>query len=166
MYVINQIIMSKSQVKGKNKEEKSVLSATPEKLIDLLITNSKARKRASAQFEHKGSKQEQLLTTLLLQRLYKLTAVIEKNTGTPFELQQGFALINKKKEDRFLFPMPVPIRIDPGLDYKKVAKALLHLPEHNALTFTICMQVIEWVIRAAENTPVTTLPFLIHSEQT
>ena len=152
--------MSKDQNKQKNSGEKAVLSATPEKLVNLLITNSKARKRATAQLNHKGAKHKQLLTTLLLQRLYKLTQVIEKNTGEPFVLQQGFAVINKKKEDRFLFPMPVPIRIDPGLDYKKAAKAVLQLPEHNALAFTMCMQVIEWVIKTTGKQTAAPLPVL------
>ena len=156
--------MSKDKARQENKGNAAVLSVMPEKLVNLLITNSKARKRAIARLENNNDKHKGLLTTLLLQRLYTLTQAIEKNTGAPFVLQQGFALINKKKEDRFLFPMPVPIRIDPGLDYKKAAKAVLNLSKHDALAFTMCLQVVEWAIKTTENTHVKTAPALVHSE--
>lgn len=134
----------------------------PEKLIQLLIPGDKGRKRAVNQITTEGSKHSRRLTALLLQRLYQLVQNVEKTSGTPFVLQGGFILINGNEKDRFLFPLPVPILIEPAADYIKTAKAMLKLPEHEALTFTMLVQVIEWVIKATAQDKVVPLPVLIH----
>ncbi len=150
--------MSKDNSGSGQKEEKIKLMAAPEKLIGLLIPGAKKRKWVADKLVKETSKHKQLLTGLLLQRLYKLVQNISITSGVPFVLQPGFVVVQDGEENRFSFPLPIPLLIEPGMEYKKVAKALIHLPEQEALAYAISMQVVEWVIKTTEKNLNAVLP--------
>ena len=79
-------------------------------------------------------------------RLYKLVRTIEKSTGTKFELQNGLELISNRNDT--VLPILLPINLSPGMDKEEIANVVSHAPEHEALAYAMCIQVIEWAIKA------------------
>ena len=65
-------------------DEETALYRTPEKLVNLLIQGEMPRKRAIKQLENEDSRHKQLLTTLLLQRMYALAQSTAKASGEAF----------------------------------------------------------------------------------
>ena len=122
------------------------LVGSPEELIDLLITGPSEKKWASDQIVNEGPIHKQVMNALLFMRLYKLVKTIEKSTGTPFELQNGLELINDK--DETVLPVLLPVNLSQEMDKEEIANVVSHAPEHEALAFTMCIQVIEWAIKA------------------
>lgn len=137
--------MPKHHEKPHHKGEGVKLAGSPEELINLLITDATERKWATDQITNEGPKHKQVLTALLLKRLYKLVQTIEKKSGTSFELQQGYDLV--KDEERTL-PVTMPINLGASVDKEKIAEAIAHAPEHESLAYAMCIQVIEWSIKA------------------
>ncbi len=143
--------MSKDQSTHDHKGAGVKLVGSPEKMIDLLIVGDKERKRVGDQIINHGSKHKQVLTALLLKRLFKLVQTIEKSSGTKFVMQEGFELTVEKddKDKDIVLPIIFPINLGSGVDEKKIIKAISHAPEHEALVYTIYMQVVEWAIKAS-----------------
>jgi hypothetical protein len=84
----------------------------------------------------------------MLKRLFRLIKVIEKRTGSPFALQGGYELTLEKDEKEIVLPVHIPILTDAGKDKMKIAETICEAPRHEALAFTMCLQVLEWAIKA------------------
>lgn len=117
-------------------------------LIDLLIKDKDLNQWATEHIVNEGPKHKQVLTALLLKRLYVLVQSIEKSTDTEFVLQAGHELTNEKGGKGDVLPVSLPIHLGPGLDVKKVAEAVSKAPEHEVLAYAMGLQVIEWAIKA------------------
>lgn len=143
--------MSKNSSDKEHKGEGVKLVGSPKKMIDLLILGEKERKRVGDQIVNKGSKHKQVLTALLLKRLYKLVQTIEKSSGKKFAMQEGFELTVEKddKGNKMALPVIFPMNLGSSADERKIIKAISHAPEHEALVYAIYMQVVEWTIKAS-----------------
>ena len=149
--------MSKDQSTHDHKGEGVKLVGSPEKMIDLLIVGDKERKRVKDQVVNHGSRDKQVLTALLLKRLFKLVQTIEKSSGTKFAMQEGFELtVEKDEQDKeLMLPVLFPVNLGSGVDEKKIVKAISHAPEHEALVYAIYLQVVEWAIKTSVKSAVT-----------
>ena len=139
--------MSKKHSKSHPKGAGLKLVGSPKDLINLLIVNTVDRKQATETILNSGPKHKQVLSALLLKRVYKLVQTIEKTYDTTFAVQNGEELVVEKHDEKTVLPVSIPINIDPKKDKNKVVKAISQAPEHEALTFTICLQAIEWAIK-------------------
>ncbi len=138
----------KEEPQSKPKGEGVKLVGSPEDLINLLITDAKEKKWATDQVINEGPKHKQVLSALLLKRLYKLVQTVEKSSGTKFEVQKGAELIMQKDEAKKVLPVTLPINLGAGIDTKKIAEVVSHAPEHEAVVYAMCLQVIDWAINA------------------
>jgi len=141
--------MPKHKEKKHHKGEGAKLAGNPEKLISLMITDADKRKHAVDEIVNEGPKHKQVLSALLLNRLYKLVQAIEKNNDGNFSLQKGFDITPSNDEEENILAIPVPINLGTGLDAKKVVEAISKSPEHELLTYAMCLQVVEWGIKAS-----------------
>jgi len=82
--------MPKHHPKPHHKGEGVKLAGSPEELISLLIADASEREWANDQIANEGPRHKQVLSALLLKRLYKLVQATEKSTGTYFQLQKGY----------------------------------------------------------------------------
>jgi len=137
--------MSKDNSNKDHNGEGVKLVGSPEKIIDILITGNKEKEWAADLLINHGSKHKQVLTAMLLKRLYKLVETIEKNTGAKFVMQEGYEFSTEKDE---VLPILMPINLGTGIDAEKIMKAISHTPEHEALAYAIYMQVVEWAIKS------------------
>lgn len=140
--------MSKHDSKPHHKSEGVELVGSPAALIDLLIRDQDLNKWATEHIVNEGPKHKQVLTTLLLKRLYALVQAIEKSTDTEFSLQEGYVLTEEKGKMGEVLPVTLPIHLAPGLSAKKVLEAVSKAPEHEVLAYAMGLQVIEWAIKA------------------
>jgi hypothetical protein len=140
--------MSKHENKPHHKSEGVTLAGSPAALIDLLIKDADLNLWATEHIVNEGPKHKQVLTALLLKRLYALLQVIEKRTDTEFFLQEGYELTKEKGGKGDVVPFSIPIHLGPGLDKKKVVKAVSRAPGHELLAYAMGLQVIEWAIKA------------------
>jgi len=69
-----------------------------------------------------GSKHKQVLTAMLLKRLYKLVQTIEKIQGKVV-MQEGYEFSIGKDE---VLPVLMPINLGAGIDAEKIMKAISH----------------------------------------
>ena len=138
--------MAKHHSNKDSKGEGFALVGNPEALIKLLVTEVNDRKWASNQLENEGPKHKQVLTALLCNRLYDMVKAVEKNSGYLFAVQNGYELIVKTDAESKLLPVPVPVNAGPELNKQKIIEAISHAPEHEMLAYSMCLQVIEWVI--------------------
>lgn len=138
--------MSKDSSNKGHKGKGAKLVGSPEKMIGLLITGNKEKEWAADLLINHGSKHKQVLTAMLLNRLHKLVQTIEKSTGTKFVMQEGFEFSTENDE---VLPILMPINLDAGIDAKKIMKAISHTPQHEALAYSIYMQVVEWAIKSS-----------------
>lgn len=141
--------MAKHHSKEAQKGEATKLVGTPTELINLLITDVNEKKWVTGQLENEGPKHKQVLSALLLKRLYKMVQALEKKNGIEFVMQDGYELIIEKDKETKVIPVPVPINLARGLDKQKVIEAISHAPEHEVLAYAMSLQVIEWVIKEA-----------------
>ena len=141
--------MPKHHPKPHHKGEGIKLAASPEELISLLIADAAERAWANNQIANEGPRHKQVLSALLLKRLYKLVQVTEKSTGTAFELQKGYEIVKEKEEEVVTLPVSIPINLGAGADKEMIAEAVTHAPEHESLAYIMALQVIEWAIKAA-----------------
>ena len=121
------------------------LVGNPDELIDLMVEDTSKNKWTKDQIINEGPVHKQVLSALLLMRLYKLVKTIEKSSGIPFALQNGLELVNDK--DQTVLPVLLPINLSSKMDKEVIANAVSHAPEHEALTYAMCIQVIEWAIQ-------------------
>ena len=91
-----------------------------------------------------------MLSALLLKRLYKLVKSLEKSTGTSFELQKGNTVesYTHDDEEEVTMPVAIPVNLGSKAEKEEVVEAVSHAPLHELLAYTMCLQVIEWGIRA------------------
>jgi hypothetical protein len=130
------------------------LVGSPSELINTLLKDPTERKEVTAHVTEHGSKHKQVLSALLLRRLYKLVKTIEENLGQRFIVQKGLQLTLGKHEDEMVIPLPIPINVSSGLSKKKTLKAISKAPAHEALTFTMALQVVEWSISSLTKKPI------------
>ncbi len=141
--------MAKNHKKGAGVK----LVGNPSELINTILKDAADRKDVTAQVTEHGPKHKQVLNALLLRRLYKLVRTIEEKTGKEFSEQKGFTLTVGKEEDEMQLPFAIPVNVSSGFDKKKIIKAISKAPAHEALTFTISLQVIEWAINSLAKAP-------------
>ncbi len=123
--------------------------AVPKRLLALLIPDPKENKWATDQLTNEGPLHKQVLSALLLNRLDKLVQTIEKSTGTSFTLQSGYNLTKEKDGVEKVLPVAIPINLGSGIDKNMVGEAISHAPEHEELAYAICLQVVDWAIKAS-----------------
>jgi len=126
------------------------LIGTPIELIDLVIPGDNERKWAIEQIDNEGPKHKQVFSALLLNRLFRLVRTIEKNTGTQFELQNGYELFKESDKNETALPIELPINLGTDLAKKEIADAISHAPEHELLVYATCLQVVEWAIKTTD----------------
>jgi len=73
---------------------------------------------------------------------------VEKNTGSEFSLQEGYELIVKSGGKAQPLAVCVPILVGNDLEKKQIATAISNTPGYEALVYAMCLQAIEWVIKA------------------
>jgi hypothetical protein len=139
--------MPKHDDKPHHKSEGVKLVGSPAALIDLLIKDEDLNKWATEHIVNEGPKHKQVLTALLLKRLYALVQSIEKSTNTVFVLQEGYEL-TKEKGAKGVLPVSLPIHLGLGMNADIVAEAVSKAPEHEVLAYSMGLQVIEWAIKA------------------
>ena len=137
--------MSADSLNKNHNGEGVKLVGSPEKMIALLITGNKEKEWAVDLLINHGSKHKQVLTAMLLKRLYKLVQTIEDTTGAKFVMQEGCEFSTEKNE---VLPILMPINLGTGIDDEKIMKTISHTPEHEALAYVIYMQVVEWAIKS------------------
>ena len=111
--------MAKHKSKHSNEGTGARLIGSPEKLINLLITGESEKNWALNQLVNEGSKHKQVLTALLLSRLYKLILIVEKRTEETFELQDGYPLASHNGEGDILFPLEIPLKLGKDAETEK-----------------------------------------------
>jgi len=105
--------MSKDGPNKAHKGEGVKLVGSPEKMIGLLVSGNKEKEWATDMVINHGSKHKQVLTAMLLKRLYKLVQTIEKNTGAKFVMQEGYEFSTEKNE---VLPVLMPLNLGTGID--------------------------------------------------
>lgn len=139
--------MAKHHKKHHHHAEGLKLLGSQEELISLLITDEDENIWAIDQLVNEGPKHKQVLNAVLLNRLYKLVQVIEKNTDSIFTMQKGYEWEVVQKNEKFL-PIPLPLNLLPTVDKKIVADNISEAPRHVALMYALILQVTEWSIKA------------------
>jgi hypothetical protein len=119
----------------------------PGELIDLLFTSYAGKKHAVEQIMHEGPEHKQVLSSLLLGRLYTMVTLLEKCTDTKFQLQTGNQLKIQTADGKVAFPLAVPIVVAQEKEVKKVAAVISLAPEHELLAYAMCLQVVGWAIK-------------------
>jgi hypothetical protein len=140
--------MSRHDDKPHHKSEGVKLVGSPAAMIDLLIKDADLNKWATEHIVNEGPKHKQVLTALLLKRLYALVQSIEKSTDTEFVLQEGYNLTKEKGVKGDVLPVRLPVHLSVGMNADIVAEAVSKAPEHEALAYAMGLQVIEWAIKA------------------
>ena len=143
--------MSKDHTEHKKSSKAIELVGSPAGLINLLITNPDHQKKATSKLINKGSEHKKVLRTLLLSRLLKLVRTIEKSSGTKFSMQKGYELVTKKDKANGKLSLALPINLSPGLDEKKVIKAIAGASSSQTLWYALNIQVLEWAAKASAN---------------
>jgi hypothetical protein len=140
--------MPKNYTAHEAKCEGVKLVGSPSEMINLMIEDNKERVWATTQIEHEGPKHKQIMSALMLKRLYKLIRNIERASGTKFEPAPGYELIKTKDEVETLIPLTLVVDLGSDADKQKVAECISIAPEHESLAFAMYMQAIEWAIKA------------------
>jgi hypothetical protein len=140
--------MVKNGSKIKDKEAGSKLVGNPSALIQLMIPNADKQREAADQIMNEGPGHKQVLSALLLNRLSKLVETVEHNVNNKFTLQNGSVINVEKDGNNNVLPILFPINLDSNFDIEEVAEAISHAPEHEALAYGMCLQVIEWSIKS------------------
>lgn len=141
--------MPKHHDKPHHQGEGVKLAGNPEDLINMMIKDATENKWATNEIANQGPKHKQVLSALLLRRLYKLVQTIEKSTGTEFTLQNGFNIDIEREHEEKALPLQLPINVGPALDKEKIVEAISHAPAHELLAYAMCIQVTEWAIKTS-----------------
>ena len=139
--------MSKKHPKEKSSEGLKLVGDTSE-LIYIMISDPEQRVWAKEQIENHGPVHKQVLSSLMLKRIFKLIKTVEKSTGENFAMQDGYELTLIKDDKEIILPVHIPINANPGKDKMKIAQAICEAPRHEALAFTMGLQALEWAIKA------------------
>lgn len=83
--------------------------------------------------------------------MYALMQSIEKLHGAKFSVQKGYEVVLEKHDEEHVLHVPFPITIGTKINKEKIVKAISQAPEHEALTFAMSLQVIEWAIKELGN---------------
>jgi hypothetical protein len=140
--------MPKNDNKPHHKSEGVKLVGSPAALINLLIRDKDLNEWTTEHIVNEGPKHKQVLTALLLNRLYALVQSIESSTDTVFTLQEGYELTKEKGAKGDVLPVSLPIHLGLGMNADIVAEAVSKAPEHEVLAYAMGLQVIEWAIKA------------------
>jgi hypothetical protein len=140
--------MPKHNEKPHHAAEGIKLVGSPAPLIDLLFKDQELNAWVTAHIVNEGPKHKQVLSTLLVKRLYALVLAIEKSMDEVFALQKGHEITSDKNEKGDVLPITIPINLDPGMDSRKVVEAIAKAPEYEVLAYAMGLQVIEWAINA------------------
>ena len=127
--------------------QKRTLVGNVNQIVGLLIRCKKDRASVTHQLIHEGPEHKQILSSLLLKRLYTLVKSIEKSSGRTFQLQPGFELVSETENDYNLLPVAVPIHVSTGVVRKRIVTQISRAPEHELLAYAMALQVIEWAIQ-------------------
>ncbi len=141
--------MAKVNVKHRPHGEGVKLLGAPAELIDLMIPGPNERKAAINEIDNEGPMHKQVFSALLLNRLNKMVHIIQKSSGAKFALQEGYELFREHEGNDVALSVSVPINVGTDLEKKEIADAISHAPEHEALVYAMCLQAIEWTIKAA-----------------
>jgi len=141
--------MSKHHKKENYSGEGVKLVGSLDELIHLIIKDPQEQMWASDELTNKGPVHKQVLSALLLKRLYQLVKTIEKSSGATFLLQDGYELRLEDHKDVQVLPVKMPVNLGSNFDEQKIADAIAHAPVHEVLAYAMCLQVIEWSIKAA-----------------
>jgi hypothetical protein len=132
----------------KHNDEGVKLLGNPVDLFDLLITDVKEKKWALDLLINESPKHKQILSTLLVNRLFKLVNTEEKNTGTENKDQYNtdvpkgsLAKTKVVSISSSIFDKPVK---------KKVSVTVSKEHENETIVYAMCIQVIEWAINATQ----------------
>ncbi len=133
--------MPKQHKKGKGTD----LIGLPDELVKLMIKDSGCQKWVIKEISNEGPPHKQVLTTLLLKRLYKLVKTIEKSSGIVFSLQKGNSVESETHEgEAVVMPVDIPVNLGNKTNKNHVIDAVSEAPLHELLAYTMCLQVIEW----------------------
>ena len=141
--------MPKENVMHTAKGEGVRLIGAPVELIDLMIPGETERNEAINEIDNEGPVHKQVFSALLLNRLNKMVHVIQKSSGSTFSLEEGYELFKENGGEERALSVSVPINVGSDLEKKQIADAISHAPEHEALVYAMCLQAIEWTIKAA-----------------
>ncbi len=139
--------MNKKTKKPGKRGEGIKLVGDPAKFLTLLFPDIPYREWVSNEIENEGPKHKQVLNTLLLLRLQKLVQSVEKAFDTTFALQQGVDIIHEHDEKTIILPISFPLHVSAAANKKRIIKLISKAPVHESLTYAICLQVMEWVIK-------------------
>jgi hypothetical protein len=144
--------MSKRRSKHHNGGEGERLIGSPEELINRLIMGESEKNWALNQLVNEGSKHKQVLTALLLNRLYKLMLTVENSSGDTFEMQDGYPLAGLNGDGEILFPLQISLNLGKDTKTEEIIEAISHASKHEVLAYAMAIQVIEWVISTTAQT--------------
>ena len=143
--------MAKKQVKKAHPSDARIVpGGTPSELIRLLIKNKAEKAMAIDEITNHGPGHKQVLSTLLLKRLYKLVQVLEKTTGTEFSPQEGYLVTAQNHDLEVLIPVALPLNTGSKIVKENIIQSVAPAPVHEILVYAICLQAIEWGIKAGK----------------
>ena len=146
-----QKIMAKKKVKKPHPAEAGIIpGSTPVELMRLLIKNKAERAMAVDEIANHGPEHKQVLSALLLKRLYKLVQVLEKATGAEFSPQEGYLVTAQDHDLEVLIPVALPLQTGSKTAKENIIRAVSPAPVHEILVYAICLQAIEWGIKAGK----------------
>ncbi len=137
--------------KGHPKGMGVALVGNPDELIKLLISDVATQEHIHDQIINEGPEHKQVLSALLLRRLFKLVKALGKCCDAKFVLQQGSNIVVEKHDVLTEIPVPMPLNVGSKVSKNDIIKSIANAPEHEALLFAMSMQAIEWSIKAAVN---------------
>jgi hypothetical protein len=132
------------------------LIGSPEALVKLMVKDKEERDWVINQIANDGPKHKQVLSALLLNRVYKLLQTTEKSSNTKFALQDGYE-IPAEKNEHSPWAIKLPLNTGHASDKEEIIDDISKGPDHEVLTFAICLQVIEWAIKTSKNQYQSTL---------
>ena len=143
--------MAKKKVKKAHPTAVGIVpGGKPGELIRLLIKNKTERALAIDEITNHGPAHKQVLSSLLLKRLYKLVQVLEKATGAEFSPQEGYLVTAQNHDLEVLIPVALPLQTGSKKAKENIIRAVTPAPVHEILVYAICLQAIEWGIKAGK----------------
>ena len=126
------------------------LIGSPDELVKLMIKDPADQKWVLKEISNEGPPHKQVLTALLLKRLYKLVRTIEKSSGTVFSLQKGNMVQSETHdEEAVVMPVDIPVNLGNKAEKDDVVEAVSAAPLHELLAYTLCLQVVEWAVKTS-----------------
>jgi len=142
--------MSLHHKRGHSTKEDNLIK-TPNELINMLIADADKRTWVTEQLLFEGPKPKQILSALLLSRLYELVKTIEVSSKVTFQLQDGYEVLKETDGYELRLPILMPVNLGPDIDKQKITDIISLTPAHETLANIFCLQVIEWAITVNGN---------------